>query len=167
MGPLTNGRREKMCASLGACAGTTATLLARLGHLWRSPPRPHTRSADVAGFCYDKVRLEYRLDRAGAATAFGRTAQSSVDMFGTRARLRARDRRPYLAFTEDIATADDHGALPIIVKNRRMDDVTLAFQNSIPSETGPPQHRLCLSSYSLGISPYRTDFCFATNCEQS
>ena len=33
-------------------------------------------------------------------------------MFKARARLCARDRRPYLAVTEDIAAADDHGATP-------------------------------------------------------
>jgi len=37
-------------------------------------------------------------------------------MFWARARLRARDRRPYLAVTEDVATADDHGALPTIMR---------------------------------------------------
>jgi hypothetical protein len=37
-------------------------------------------------------------------------------MFYARARLRARDRRLYLAVTEDVATADDQGALPPIMR---------------------------------------------------
>jgi hypothetical protein len=48
-------------------------------------------------------------------------------MFWARARLRARDRRPYLAVTEDVATANDHGALPTIVR-AGMDDVPLALE---------------------------------------